>query len=453
MIDLSAHQHVHVVGAGGAGMSAIAQVLATMGHEVSGSDLKPSRMFERLGRSGLRMTVGHDAANVLGATALAISTAVPASNTEVREAARLGIPVLSRADVLAGIAALRRTIAVAGTHGKTTTSSMLSLILVEAGLKPSFIIGGDVNDIGTNAVWEEGEWLVVEADESDGTFLRIGPEIAVVTNVEPDHLEHYGSFEALKESFRSFMAGASACVVSADDATAMALAPNGATTFGRSERAAIRIGDIVAGRSEVAFPLEERGADLGTFSVAVPGVYNASNATAAVAAAGAAGVDTEVARRALARFAGVARRFEFRGEHNGVTFVDDYAHLPGEVRAVIAAARDGGFARVVAVFQPHRYSRIAALARDFADAFTGADVVLVTEVYAAGEAPRPGVTGRLVVDAVLAAHPKAAIEYVASHDSLLEALRAELRPGDCCLSLEAGDLTSLPDELIGDDRW
>jgi UDP-N-acetylmuramate--alanine ligase len=453
MIDLSQRQHVHVVGAGGAGMSAIAQVLATMGHEVSGSDLKSSPMFERLRQSGLKMSLGHDAENVEGASALAISSAIPPANAEVVEATRLGIPVLSRADVLSAVAVLRRTVAVAGTHGKTTTASMLALVLVEAGLRPSFIIGGDVNDIGTNAAWDDGDWLVVEADESDGTFLRLSPEVALVTNVDPDHLEHYGSLESLEESFRTFMAEADTCVVSADDRRAASLAPTGALTFGMGEGAVLSVSEVRSGRSEVTFSLSLRGDELGAFSLAVPGAYNALNAAAAVGAASLVGVDPAVARRALARFAGVARRFEFRGERNGVTFVDDYAHLPNEVRAALAAARDGGFDRVVAVFQPHRYSRLASLAPAFADAFVEADLVFVTHVFAAGEAARPGVSGQLVVDAVRSAHPDAAIEYVPSHEVLLDRLRTELRAGDCCLSLEAGDLTSLPDELITDERW
>ena len=219
-IDLTRPQRVHVVGVGGAGMSAVAAVLAAMGHEVTGSDLKASSMFQRLQRLGLSLHIGHDPANVAGADALTVSSAIDPSNIEVVEARRLRIPVFSRADVLANVASLRRTIAVAGTHGKTTTASMLSLILVEAGMKPSFIIGGDLNDIGTNAVWDSGEWLVVEADESDRTFLRLVPEVAVVTSVEPDHLETYGSFETLREAFRSFMADAPTTVVSADDATA-----------------------------------------------------------------------------------------------------------------------------------------------------------------------------------------------------------------------------------------
>ncbi len=453
MIDLSSRRRVHIVGAGGAGMSAIAQVLKTMGHEVTGSDLKRSAVLDRLERSGLRMAVGHDAGNIAGADVVLVSTAIPRTNPEVEAARARGVAVLSRADMLAAISALRRTIAVAGTHGKTTTSSMLALILVEAGLRPSFIIGGDINDIGTNAAWEDSEWLVVEADESDGTFLRIGPEVAVVTSLDPDHIEHYGSFDALSGAFASFVSGAPSVVLNADDEQVAALAGPRATTYGRREGAALRMSEITSGRSEVHFRLGWNGADLGTFDLAVPGVHNAANAAAAIASALLVGASAEDARRALQRFAGVARRFEFRGSKNGVTFVDDYAHLPAEVRAALAAARAGAFERIVAVFQPHRYSRISGLAASFTDAFADADVLLVTDVYGAGEAARPGVSGQLIVDAVRAGHPDADAEYVPGHEDLLARLRELLAPGDCCISLEAGDLTTLPDELLGDERW
>jgi len=468
-IDLSRPQRIHVVGVGGAGMSAIATVLAGMGHHVTGSDLKASSMFLRLQGLGLAVSVGHDPSNVAGATALTVSSAIPESNIETAAARRQGIPVVSRADVLASIARLRRTIAIAGTHGKTTTASMLSLILVEAGLRPSFIIGGDLNDIGTNAVWDGGDWLVVEADESDRTFLRLSPEVAVVTSVEPDHLETYGSFGVLRDAFSDFMASSSYCVVSADDRTALELAPAGAATYGHDRRARFRIGALSGGRSDIAFSLTDFGDDdgaidradrgrvgassLGDFELPVPGEYNARNAAAAIVAAVTIGVGADTARRALSRFGGVARRFEFRGEKNGVTFVDDYAHLPSEVRAALGAARRGEYGRVVCVFQPHRYSRIAALASDFASAFVDCDVLFVTDVYPAGEDARPGVTGRLVVDAVRAAHPQANATYAATHEELLAHLRRTLRPDDCCITLEAGDLAGLPDELLSDDDW
>lgn len=452
MLDLTISRRLHVVGAGGAGMSAVAAVLATMGHQVTGSDLKSSRSLERLRSAGVHVEVGHRRENVVGADALATSSAVADSNVELVEARRLGIPVLSRADMLAAIVSLRRTVAIAGTHGKTTTSSMLALVLVEAGLHPSFIIGGDVNEIGTNAAWDDGEWMVVEADESDGTFLQLGPEVGVVTSVEPDHLEHYGSFEALEAAFGAFLGSVRTAVVCADDPVAASLAPPGARTYGFAAGATTRITSFESGRSELRFELVGDRGSLGSFELPVPGAHNARNAAAAVATALELGADPDDARRALARFAGVARRFEFRAEAGGITFVDDYAHLPGEVRAALDTARSGGYERIVCVFQPHRYSRVASLAPEFADAFGGADLLVVAGVYAAGEAPRPGVSGKLILDAVLGAHPEVHAAYLPKHDDLVAYLRRTLRPGDLCLTLAAGDLTNLADELIS-DRW
>jgi UDP-N-acetylmuramate--alanine ligase len=454
--DLSRSRRVHVVGAGGAGMSAIALVLAAMGHEVTGSDLKRSRPFDRLEAAGLDVRIGHDADFAAEAELLAISTAIPPSNIEVQRARELDIPVLSRADVLAEVVAMRRCVAVAGTHGKTTTTSMLALILVEAGLHPSFIVGGDLNDIGTNAVWDSGDWLVVEADESDGTFLRLEADLAIVTSLEPDHLEHYGGFGELRASFRTFAASAEQALVYADSTEASALlevARHGSASFGCADGARFRVTQMQSRRGEVTFSLSDGESSLGTFVLPLPGEYNALNAAAAVAAAVMIGVEPEPARKALARFTGVARRYEFRGERHGVTFVDDYAHLPGEVAAALRAARQGGYERVVAVFQPHRYSRTQSLAAQFQDAFVDADVVIVTPVYAAGEAARPGISGQLVVDAVSSAHPVANIRYVPDHDGLLAALREVLRPGDVCISLEAGDLAGLPDEMLDDETW
>jgi UDP-N-acetylmuramate--alanine ligase len=432
-------------------MSAIAAVLASMGHHVTGSDLKSSPSLERLRARGVEVAIGHRRENVATPDVLTYSTAVPDSNAELDEARRKGIPVLSRSEMLQAIVALRRTIAIAGTHGKTTTSSMLSLVLVEAGLHPSFLIGGDVNEIGTNAIWDLGEWLVVEADESDGTFLDITPEIGVVTSVEPDHIEHYGSYDGLKEAFAAFLGQVGSAIVCADDPVAKALAPASATSYGCSPDADVRIVDVESGRSHLRFELVGHPGSLGVFELPVPGVHNARNAAGAVSAALALGVDAEHARRALARFAGVARRFEFRGELEGVTFVDDYAHLPGEVRVALNAARDGNFGRIICVFQPHRYSRVAMLAEGFADAFLGADLLVVTDIYPAGEKARPGVSGKLVVDAIQAAHPRSRTEYVPSHEDLVAFLRSNLRPGDLCLTLSAGDLTNLVAEL-GDPR-
>jgi len=448
--DPAALRRVHVVGIGGAGMSAIATVLRAMGHEVTGSDLRESGVTERLRSLGIAVAIGHDAANVGDAGLVTLSTAVRSDNPEVVDARERGIPVLARAELLAAIASRKRCVAVAGTHGKTTTASMLSLVLVEAGLRPSFLIGGEVNEIGTNAVWDAGEWIVVEADESDGTFLHLTPDIAVVTNVEPDHLDHYGSFDAVRGAFAEFLASAAHRVVGADDAEARIVGrAAGADLVGLAADATFTMTAVEASRSSVAFDLlGPDGARIARIRVAVPGLHNARNAAVATVAALVAGAPAEAAVAALARFGGVARRFEFRGDHAGVTFVDDYAHLPTEVRAALAAARDGDWGRVVAVFQPHRYSRTAEVGEAFGEAFDDADVVVVTDVYGAGEAPVPGVSGRLVADAVRARRPDAELHYVAGRTELVAAVAALLRPGDLCLTLGAGDLTSLPDELM-----
>ncbi len=451
--DRDAPASVHVVGIGGAGMSAIATVLHAMGHVVTGSDLKSSGVTDRLGQAGIGVTIGHAAANVGSADLVTVSSAIPDTNAEVVEARRRGITVLTRAESLAAIASLRRCVAVAGTHGKTTTASMLALLLVEAGLRPSFLIGGDVNEIGTNAVWDEGEWLVVEADESDGSFLSLVPDIAVVTNVEADHLDHYGTFDAVRSAFETFLTSARGSrVVGGDDPVAAEIGRStGAETVGTASDNTVRMVDVELARSSLAFTLvDDAGRPLGRLSVPVPGLHNARNAAVAAVAALAAGVPFEALARALARFAGVARRFEFRGSTNGVTFVDDYAHLPSEIRAALAAARNGGWPRVVAVFQPHRYSRTAELWPEFGRAFADADEVVVTDVYGAGEPPVPGVSGRLVADAARREFPGRPVHYVAGRSDLRAAVGALLRSGDLCLTLGAGDLTSLPDELLSD---
>jgi len=445
-LDLSVPLSIHVVGAGGAGMSAIAEVLATMGHHVSGSDQQASPVLDRLRSVGVGTTVGHASANVpANVDAVTVSTAIGPENPEVLEAHRRGVPVLRRADVLSALTALRRTIAVAGTHGKTTTSSLLAVALTSAGMDPSFVVGGVIAGFGTGARWGAGEWLVVEADESDGTFLDLDVELAVLTSVEPDHLEHYGGFDTLVDAFALFVARAGGPrLVCADDPVAAGLA--GATsTYGFHAGADVRIIDYEATGAATAFTLE----GLGRVTVPLPGRHNARNATAAVAAAVAAGASFDDAAAGVAAFAGVGRRSQVRGERDGVTFVDDYAHLPGEVAPTLAAAREGGWSRVVAVFQPHRYSRTEALWADFADAFTDADVVVVTEIYPAGEPPRAGVSGRLVADAVRDAHARAHVEWLPERADVVAFLRRELRAGDLCLTLGAGDLTTLPDELLG----
>jgi UDP-N-acetylmuramate--alanine ligase len=454
-LDLLLPQRIHIIGIGGAGMSAIAIVLRSMGHSVSGSDLRDSPVAQRLRSQGIAVAIGHRAENVGDADAVTYSPAVPSGNVELVEARAKGVTVVPRSVMLAAICATRRCVAVAGTHGKTTTASMLSLILVEAGLRPSFVIGADVNEIGTNAVWDTGDWLVVEADESFGTFRAILPDVAVLTNVEPDHLDYYGTFDELRTAFAEFVGAATeGAVVCADDAEAAAIGrAQGAITVGSTGGATYAMTNLELARSSVSFNLEGPDGPLGRLDIGVPGLHNARNAAVAVVAALQAGAPFEAAQAALARFAGVTRRFEFRGEAHGVTFVDDYAHLPTEVRAALATARTGGWSRTVAVFQPHRFSRTAALASEFGPAFADADVLVVTDIYSAGEPPVPGVSGRLVADAVRAADPRLSVVYAPAWEQLRDAVADILQPGDLCLTLGAGDLTSLPDVLLDSPSW
>lgn len=442
---------VHIVGIGGAGMSAIALVLAGMGHQVSGSDLKESPGLDRLRLAGVDISVGHARENVpADADAVAISTAVPHANVEVRAAEAAGIPVLRRAEVLAAIVATTRAVAVAGVHGKTTTSSMLALVLRAAGTHPSFIIGGELNEVGTNAAYDDGDWMVVEADESDGTFLELGVEAAIVTNVEPDHLDHYGDFDTMIRAFSDFLGRVPGPkVVCLDDPILremVAVLPD-ACTYGWSDDADYRITGYEPGRVGSRYTLHRGRRELGPIALPVPGRHNALNAAGAAAMATELGIEFDAIANALGAFGGVARRFQFRGEVAGVTIVDDYAHLPGEIIQTIRAARESGWPRVVVAFQPHRYSRTGRLWREFADAFGDADQLILTDIYPAGEDPVPGISGRLLLRCVLDAHPSLPVAYFPRRTELAERVAAYVRPGDLLLTLGAGDLTTLPDEI------
>jgi UDP-N-acetylmuramate--alanine ligase len=449
--DLDQPRTIHLVGVAGTGMSAIALLLAQMGHRVSGSDIRDSPVSARLVAAGVRVERDNRAANVpTDADAVVYSTAVPADNVELVAARALGIPVLHRAGALAAIAATHRTIAVAGSHGKTTTSSMLACVLREAGWNPSFLIGGDLNEVGTNAGFGDGKWLVVEADESDGTFLQLGPSAAIVTNVEPDHLDHYGGFDHLVDAFERFVDGVHGRVVCGIDdevGARLAAARPHVRTYGENAAADYHVCDYRGAPDGCRFTLVARGERLGELRVPM-GVKAAINAAGAAAMALELGVEFSAIARALQEFGGVARRFQYRGERDGVAFVDDYAHLPAEVAAAIATARESFTGRVLVVYQPHRYSRTASLGADFADAFTRADVVVITDVYAAGEVPVPGVTGRLVADAVRKKHPQLDVRYVDQRDDLLPWPARHARAGDVVLTLGAGDLTTLPDAWL-----
>jgi len=450
-IDLQMARTIHIVGVGGVGMAPIAGALAAMGHRVSGSDHLEVPILDQVRAAGVRVIVGHSIDNIpADVDVVAYSTAVPLDNLELAEASRRSIPVVHRSQLLAAMAATKPTIGVAGTHGKTTTSAMITHVLAEVGVAPSFVIGGDLVDRGLGAAWNDGGWFVVEADESDGSGFAIGCSAIVVTNIEPDHLEFHGSVENLHRAFGAFMASTDGpCVVCADDPVVEGLGRElGARTYGTAVTADYRIVDPRSERGSSTFDLVVDGDMRVPIRLPVPGIHNIRNATAALAVLGELGVDVERAALALGSFAGVSRRFQFRGESNGITFVDDFAHLPTEIAAAVAAAHDGGWGRVVAVFQPHRYSRTQSLWREFADAFVGADELILTDVYAAAEAPRAGVTGKLIVDAVSAAHPDQAITYVAERAALAGHLAAQLQPGDLCLTIGAGDITGLSSEIM-----
>jgi UDP-N-acetylmuramate--alanine ligase len=460
-LDLSVPRRLHVIGAAGPGMSAIALALAQMGHNVSGVDLRDRQVLDRLRAAGVIVHIGHHRAHVVGCDAVTASTAIPSDLDELDEARKLGVATLSRAGMLASICAQAKSLAVAGTHGKTTTTSMLMLILARAGLKPSFVIGGDVHDMGTGAQWTGGEWFVVEADESDGTHLELPLYGSILTNIDLDHLDHFGSIDEIERSFERYLAQIPGPkVVCVDDLRAAAVAArrDAATgdiiTYGMSETAHYRAVDVRAVNGSFSFVVERAGVRLAEIHLPLRGEHNVRNATGAFAMAAEIGVDPADAADALAAFGGVARRFDVRGLDRGATFVDDYAHLPTEIDAVLRAARDSGdgWQRVVAVFQPNRYNRMAELWREYADAFEAADLVVLTDIYASGTEPIPGVTGKLVVNAVLDAHPGTRVVWLPRRDELVGYLARTIRDGDVCISMGCGDIASLPDEVLAARR-
>jgi UDP-N-acetylmuramate--alanine ligase len=473
-LDLSIAHRLHVVGVGGPGMSAVAISLAEMGHVVSGSDLRDHPVIERVRAAGVDVHIGHDRALVRGVDAVTASTAIPAQNIELDEARSTGVTVLSRAGMLASICARANSLAVAGTHGKTTTTSMLMLMLAQAGMRPSFVVGGDVTDVGTGAQWTHGDWMVVEADESDGTHLELPLFGAVLTNVEADHLDHYGSFDGIVAGFDDFLGQITGPkLVCGDDPIGVELARrHGGLTYGLDPACDVRAVDVRATSGSFRFDLVRRSGNdqarvredvggaghpnphtnekLGEIVLPLRGIHNVVNATGAAAMALEVGVSFDDVAAALARFGGVARRFDVRGVDRGVTFVDDYAHLPAEIDAVIRAARESGdsWRRVVAVFQPNRYHRIAEMWQEYALAFTSADLVVLTDIYPSGTVPIPGVTGKLIVNAVTEADPTRRVVWLPRRDDVVSFLAGELRDGDVCISMGCGDIATLPSEVL-----
>ena len=457
--DLSRPRRIHVVGIGGPGMNAIAQVLCEMGHQVTGSDIHESEVLDRLRALGVGIIVGHDAKAVQDCDVVTASTAIPATNIELVAAVDHSVPVLSRAQMLSAICALKQSVAVAGTHGKTTTSAMLMHILATAGLQPSFVIGGDVHGLDLGAGWRNGQHLVVEADESDSTHLALPLFGTILTNVDVDHLDHFATFEKIVESFEQYVKKIDGPIVMcADDAVCAKIAATQACrTYGMGVAADVRAVNVVLADGGSRFGIEVRQSGtsapqvlIGSVQLPLRGEHNVLNATAALTMAMELGVEFEVASQALNSFRGVARRFDMRGIDDGVTFVDDYAHLPNEIIAVLRGARDATdkWGRVVAVFQPNRFNRMSVMSGAYADAFGDADVVVITDIYSSGTTPIPGVTGKLVVDAIENNHPDKKVEWIAQRDDLVSFLASALISGDLCISMGCGDVAQLPDEVM-----
>ena len=448
-VDLSVARTVHVLGAAGPGMGALAGVSAGMGHRTSGCDVREVAD----GIEGVQLRVGNDPSHVAGADVVAYSSAISALHPELVAARRAGSAALIRSSFLASACALRDAVGVAGTHGKTTTTAMLATILRDAALDPGWLVGGTPKGLGSNAHWGSGRHFVIEADESDGTHLELPLAAAILTNVDVDHVDRYGSLDAIVEGFERFAGRVCGPVVAcADDDACAAIARrvSAGSTYGASRRADWRIGEVRHLRDATGFSL--RAPDGGVVESTIPmhGLHNVLNASGAIAMAAALGVAIEAAAASLEGYAGVGRRFDRRGTAAGITFVDDYAHLPREIEAVLASCRAGGarWPRVVAVFQPNRYNRMSTMSRAYADAFVAADLVVVTDIYASGTEPIPGVTGELVAEAILERHPGAQVVYVPSRSGLAQAVAGLLRPGDLCVSMGCGDIEGLPDELV-----
>ena len=446
--------YAHFIGIGGAGMSGLARVLHERGQVVTGSDMRHSRYAAALADMGVPVAIGHDAANLGDPEIVVVSSAIPESNPELAEARRRGLTVWPRARMLAALAGDQLTVAVAGTHGKTSTSSMAAAALIAAGEDPTFLIGGELTGLGGNARCGSGRYYVVEADESDGSFLLLDPYCAIVTNVEADHLDHYGSFEEIVETFTRFLAHVhpdGVAVLCADDPVLRRLASvleRRVVTYGRAADADVRLVSFAPTESGSEFTVGLPDGCEVACAVGTPGEHMALNATAVLAAAWALGIDLEAAARGIAAFAGVKRRFEEIGSVAGVRVVDDYAHHPTEVRATLEAARAATGGSVWVVFQPHRFTRTAALSREFGEAFGAADRVVLLDVYSAGEAPVPGVSGKTVVDALLRSHPRTRLAYFPHRSATASYVAERARPGDLVLTMGAGDVTTLAPEIV-----
>ena len=435
-------------------MSGIAEVLLNLGYQISGSDVRLSPITQRLESLGARVFEGHAPSNVAGARALVVSSAVDEQNPEVQEARRLQIPVIPRGELLAELMRLKYGIAIAGSHGKTTTTSMAATILNSAGLDPTVVVGGRVGTMGgSNARVGHSDFLVVESDESDGSFLKLAPIIAVVTNIDREHLDHYSSLDAIRAAFVEFVNKVpfyGAAIVCLDDANVQSILPaikRRTITYGASAQADVEAAEIACGPFASDFRLRYRTRDLGLFHLPVPGRHNVLNATAAAVAAMELEVSPDAIREALAGYQGVERRFQTRGIAGGVTVIDDYGHHPSVIRATLDAARVCGFRRIHVLFQPHRYTRTFHLLEEFAGAFHQADSLFVMDIYAASEKPIEGVTAESLVERIRQFGHRN-VEYVGTLDRGVEALAGVAREGDAVVTLGAGNVWQAGEKLL-----
>jgi UDP-N-acetylmuramate--alanine ligase len=451
---------IHFVGIGGIGMSGIAEVLMTLGYRVQGSDAKASKITDRLVKLGAVFFEGQAAANIGEAAVVVISSAIKKGNPELEEARRRKLPVVRRAEMLAELMRMRSNIAVAGTHGKTTTTTMVATLLDKGGFDPTVINGGVIHAYGSNARAGAGEWMVVEADESDGSFNRLPATIAIVTNIDPEHMEHWGTFDALRKGFLDFVSnipfyGLAVCCTDHPEVQALVgrVTDRRVVTFGFNAQADVRAQNLTYtdGIAHFDIALQSEDAVIEGCTLPMPGDHNVSNALSAVAVARHLGMKKDEIREALASFAGVNRRFTRVGEVNGVTIIDDYGHHPVEIAAVLRAARQATKGRIIAVHQPHRYTRLSHLFDDFCTCFNEADVVAIAEVYAAGEDPIPGASRDDLV-AGLIAHGHRHARAIMDEADLARLVREQARPGDMVVCLGAGTIstwaTNLPAKLL-----
>ena len=454
---------IHFVGIGGIGMSGIAEVLSNLGYAVQGSDAADGYNLERLRKNGVAVSVGHKAENIGAAAVVVVSSAIKRDNPELVAARAQRIPVVRRAEMLAELMRLKSCVAIAGTHGKTTTTTMVATLLDAGGLDPTVINGGIINAYGTNARLGAGDWMVVEADESDGTFLKLPTDVAIVTNIDPEHLDHFKTFEAVQQAFRNFVENIpfyGFAVMCTDHPVVQSMVGHiedrRIITYGQNPQADVRLTDLVpmGGGSKFKVVMRDRksGAvrEISDLLLPMPGRHNASNATAAIAVAHELGVSDDVIRKALAGFGGVKRRFTRTGEWNGVTVIDDYGHHPVEISAVLKAARESTSGKVIAVVQPHRYTRLQSLFEEFSNCFNEADAVVVAEVYSAGETPIKGADRDSLV-ASLRAHGHREVIALPNAGELAKVVRGLAKPGDLVVCLGAGNITqwayALPGEL------